>query len=99
MKDVTMFHWLLSIKELSILNVKHLTIQSLKKEAKRNYLEFLEKEFSNDGIFEKVSILFIFITLPQLLFLIVTMYFVATEMRLLEGVTKKTLVNKEYNMP
>lgn len=25
MKDISMFHWLLSIKELSILNVKHMT--------------------------------------------------------------------------
>ena len=73
MKDISTYHWLLSIKELSILNVKYLTLNKLKNEEKRNYLQFLEKEFSNDGIFEKI------------LFLIVTMYFVATEMRLLEG--------------
>ena len=73
LKDVSVFHWITNIEELSILNVKHLTMERLRDEDMRTYQKFIEKELGNDGIFEK------------LLFLIVTMYFVATEMRLKEG--------------
>lgn len=56
------FHWLMSIKELSILNVKFLKVSKIKQEANRSYQGFLEQEYQEDSIFEKV--LFSFFLYP-----------------------------------
>lgn len=81
-----MYHWLQNIKELSILNVRYLTISKLKSEEKSTLQDYLEKEYSADGVFEKI------------LYLIVTLYFVATEMRLMEEQTKNSEINPLFKM-